>query len=300
MNGDYALIDSGAASKLERFGPYLLVRPSPQALWRVRLDPSHWEAAHARYRRSRQGGGHWEERMRLPESWDASVGPLRLRLRPTGFGHLGVFAEQIPFWRWIESRCADRSAHANFEVLNLFAYTGGSTLAAARGGARVTHCDASKGVVQWGRENAALNGLEAAPIRWIVDDALKFLRREARRGRRYHGLVLDPPSFGRGPKGEVFKLEESIGELLTAAVAVLDPEPSFVLLSAHTPGLGAIALRHLLHEALEEAGIAASPPHLSHGEMVVPTEPGVRSLPSGSWAAYHADGEAPDAGEVHA
>lgn len=297
-DGDrYVLIDSGLGEKLEQIGPHLVVRPSPQALWPRTLAASRWERARARYVRSSAGGGAWEPRGALPDAWTCTVGELNFAVRPTGFGHVGFFAEQAPFWRWLREVSARAGATGGtaIEVLNLFAYTGGSSLAAARGGASVTHCDASKGVVQWGSENVPLNGLEGASIRWIIDDALKFLLREQRRGRRYQGLVLDPPSFGRGPKGEIFKLEEGVNELLDACVAVLDDDPAFVLFSAHTPGIGALALRHLLERAMRAGDRPPLAGAFAHGEMSVPATESPFSLPSGTWAVYSRDGSAPDA-----
>ena len=279
---DYQLLDSGYQAKLERFGEYVLHRPSPQAFWRPRLDRAEWARANGRYERSSQGGGQWVDGTSAPDAWTCRVGEFEFELRRTGFGHVGVFTEQIKFWEWLTSTCARCASDLGRapRVLNLFAYTGGSSLAAAAGGAEVTHCDASRGVVQWASENAARNDLGPGTIRWIVDDAVKFLHREARRGNRYDGIVLDPPSFGRGPKGEVFKLEEGAPELLEAVTAVLDPEPAFVLLSAHTPGIGPIALANLLATSLPaEHGLT-----LDHGEMsVTPAGDGL-VLPAGTWA----------------
>ncbi len=288
---DYALLDSGHGQKLERFGQHLVVRPSPQALWAPALDETRWGAAEARYERSSRGGGSWNPSDALPESWECTVGAQRFRIKPTGFGHMGVFAEQAPFWEWITEQ-----ACPGHEVLNLFAYTGGSTIAAARGGASVTHCDASKGVVQWASDNAGLNDLVHAPIRWIIDDALKFLRREARRERRYHGVILDPPSFGRGPRGQVFKLEESVGDLLDACVDVLADDFAFVLFSAHTPGIGAVALRNLLHVALgRRFGADVDRGGSAHGEMWIEGDRNTLPLPSGTWSAWARNGRLPSA-----
>jgi 23S rRNA (cytosine1962-C5)-methyltransferase len=274
---EYELLDSGGFAKLERFGDWILHRPSPQAFWAPR-KPELWASAHARYERSSKGGGSWVEDNDVPEAWSCRVGGFDLELRRTGFGHIGVFTEQVPFWKWITAACSERS----IRVLNLFAYTGGSSLAAARGGADVTHCDASRGVVQWASENAERNEMSGS-IRWIVDDAIKFLRREERREKTYDGIILDPPSFGRGPKGEVFKLEEGAQELMEAVIAVLDPEPAFVLLSAHTPGLGPISLRNLLESALSEHPAAPSMA-LDFGEMCVEGSDDGFKLPAGTWA----------------
>jgi 23S rRNA (cytosine1962-C5)-methyltransferase len=285
---EYELLDSGHQAKLERFGEILLHRPSPQALWKPRLDAAVWDTAHARYERSSQGGGRWIAPTDVPENWICRVGSLQLELRRTGFGHVGVFAEQIRFWNWLRATVQTRAQDLKRapRILNLFAYTGGSSLAAAMGGAEVTHCDASHGVVQWASENADRNDLGTGHIRWIVDDALKFLRREARRENSYDGIILDPPSFGRGPRGEVWKLEDGASELLAAVVAVLDPNPGFVLLSAHTPGIGPLALNNLLTAALGERAGAESL-EFSHGEMLVESPADVLSLPAGTWAAAH-------------
>jgi 23S rRNA (cytosine1962-C5)-methyltransferase len=289
--GDYALLDSGQGSKLERFGEFVLERPSPQSLWLPRLESAQWKRAAAKYHRSSEGGGEWESSRPLPDEWWIGMGGLELRMQATGFGHVGIFAEQLPFWHWITRQCAD--AGRRLEVLNLFAYTGGSSLAAAKGGARVTHCDASRGIVQWASENAQANGLgegsaDGAEIRWIVDDAWKFVGRESRRGHRYDAIILDPPSFGRGPKGQVWKLERDLTGFLAGLRELLSPQPAFLLLSAHTPGVGAVALRNLLGDAVN-----GLPGACEAGEMVIPEGDGARQLPSGTWATWSADGAPP-------
>lgn len=286
---DYELLDSGNQAKLERFGPWVLHRPSPQAFWSPRLDESVWNQAHARYERSSGGGGQWVQDPLAPETWDCRVGPLDLQLKRTGFGHVGVFTEQIPFWEWLRDTAAtitDRSGRPP-RVLNLFAYTGGSSIAAALGGAEVTHVDASRGVVQWASENAGRHELGAGSIRWIVDDALKFLRREARRGKVYEGVILDPPSFGRGPKGEVWKLEEGARDLLDAVAAVLAPQTAFVLLSAHTPGLGPVALANLLKASVR--GLRQDL-DFAQGEMCIHPPGDAFVLPAGTWARAQSEG----------
>ncbi|HEX9640492.1 MAG TPA: class I SAM-dependent methyltransferase [Candidatus Krumholzibacteria bacterium] len=284
---DYSLLDSGNRRKLERFGTVVLDRPSPQALWAPRLMPSAWSAAAARYERSSSGGGSWERRSPLAQEWTVLLGELRFILKLTGFGHLGVFVEQMPFWEWIRARCAE--SESPLRVLNLFGYTGGSSLAAAAGGAEVAHCDSSKGIVQWGRANQDLNAMSELPIRWIVEDARKFVARELRRGSRYHAIVLDPPSFGRGQKGELFKLEEHLATLLDELRQLLTDDASFLLLSAHTPGIGALALRRLLQERLEERGGA-----FASGEMAIAEGSGTGLLlPSGQWAAWSCSGTTP-------
>jgi len=280
MPDDHALLDSGVGAKLERFGDVVLARPSPQALWTPR-DPAAWRRADATFTREGSGKGQWDPRPPHPDGWTVTCADQTMLLRPTSFGHLGLFPEQIPYWRALAAICGP-----DLEVLNLFAYTGGSTLAAARGGAAVTHLDASRGIVDWARENASASGLADAPIRWIVHDALKFVRREGRRGRRYQGIVLDPPSFGRGNKGQVFKLERDLPRLLAACAEILAEDARFVLLSGHTPGVGGLAMRNLLADALGDRDGS-----WRHGEMVVPG-PG-RDLPSGVWAAWSRDRDAP-------
>jgi 23S rRNA (cytosine1962-C5)-methyltransferase len=202
----YALLDSGNGRKLEKFGQYTLVRPSAQALWQPRLSETVWQKADAVF--DRVEGQRWHNRSRLPESWEIEIDGIRFRLSSTDFGHLGVFPEQRASWQWIRQtlQTARKAGRKSVNLLNIFAYSGGSTLAAALEGAQVCHLDASAGMVQWARENTALNNLAAAPIRWIVDDAHKFMKREIKRGRRYDAIVLDPPSFGRGAQGEVYKI----------------------------------------------------------------------------------------------
>ena len=281
---DYALLDSGNGRKLERFGAYVLTRPCAQAIWRPRLPPAEWEAAHAAF--DRESGNRWHSRERLPDEWNVEVDALRFRLSGTDFGHLGIFPEQRESWRWIGERVqAARGAAAQepVRVLNLFAYSGGSTLAAARAGAEVCHLDASAGMVEWARANAALNALEQAPIRWIVDDAHKFLARELRRGRRYEGIILDPPSFGRGAKGEVYKIERDLPQTLDLCRQLFSAAPRFLLLSAHTPGITPVALENLLAERFKDV-----PGRLASGEMVLAGAAGVRPLPSGCMARWEA------------
>ena len=239
MNDDYELIDSGGGRKFERFGRFTLVRPCSQALWRPE-NPAAWTRASATFDRE-EGTG-------------------------TDFGHLGIFPEQRAQWNWI------RAHAAGAQVLNLFAYSGGSTLAAAQGGAEVCHLDASKGMVQWARDNAALNGLQDRPIRWIVDDVHKFLRREFRRERRYDAVVLDPPTFGRGAGGETYKIERDLQETLVLVKGVLSEKPRFVLFSSHTPGLSCRVAENVLAQAF-------SPARVESGEMLL--EGAGRPCPSG-------------------
>lgn len=283
MFNDYELLDSGNQRKLERFGEWVLDRPASQAVWRPQHGAELWGRAHAVFDRSE--GHKWTGKSNLPESWVVEVAGLRFRLSGTDFGHLGIFPEQRSQWAWLKEICAAACTVRGeaIRVLNLFAYSGGSTLAAAAGGAAVCHLDASRGMVQWARENAALSGLGERPIRWMAEDVFKFLAREERRGNRYDGIVLDPPSFGRGTRGEVFKIEEQIGGLLDQCVRLLSPTPSFILLSAHTPGFSPVVLHNLLADALR----TVSRPELTHGEMLLTGAEGVFALPSGAYATAH-------------
>ena len=277
MNG-YELLDSGNGAKLERFGEVVLARPCAQAVWQPQR-PARWKEADATF--DREEGNRWHGRSRLPKEWAIDVDGTRFRLSGTDFGHLGIFPEQRAQWAWIRETVA--AAHRPLRVLNLFAYSGGSTLAAARAGAEVCHLDASKGMVQWARANAALNGLENHPIRWIVDDAHKFLNREVRRGRRYDGIILDPPTYGRGGNGETYKIERDLTETLRLCRALLSDAPRFLLLSAHTPGHTPVVLSNVLTQALRGLGGA-----VSAGEMLLTGAPDVFPLPSGAYARWQA------------
>lgn len=275
----YQLLDSGMGNKLEGVGPYLLVRPSPQAVWSHSLPKERWEEADAVYIRSSTGGGKWEFKRRLPEKWEIEYGGFRFAVKPTGFGHLGLFPEQREIWKWISEKV--KTAKREITVLNLFAYTGGSTLAAASAGASVCHVDASKGVVDWGKENAALSGLSGRPIRWIVDDAKKFIGKEIRRGKRYDAIILDPPSFGRGAKGEVWKIEDDLSKMLHTCRELLSDDPLFVLLSCHSPGFTPLVLQNLLSEMMKNMK-----GKLSGAEMEITESESGRPLPSGSYARW--------------
>ncbi len=281
---DYELLDSGNGRKLERFGPIVLDRPCTQAVWRPRLAASAWAAADAAF--DRESGNRWHRRERLPPYWVIRIEGLRIKLSATDFGHLGIFPEQRACWRWITQNLVSgdaRPANSSLAVLNLFAYSGVATLVAARTGASVCHLDASRGMVTWARENAALNHLEHHPIRWIVEDCHKFLHREIRRGHRYAAIILDPPTFGRGQGGELYKIESDLPETLELCRQLLNDTPRFLLLSAHTPGFSPRVLENLLAQALQGlAGIVES------GEMLLTGNPDVLPLPSGAWARWSA------------
>lgn len=277
---DYTLVDSGKGRKLERFGPYLLSRPCSQAVWMPQASIEEWNKADAFF--SREQENKWTQVSPLSPSWKINMAGLSFKISPTDFGHLGVFPEQQPFWEWIQKTLKIYTQSAiKPRVLNLFAYSGGSTLAAAKAGAAVCHLDASKGMVAWARENALLNGLENAPIRWIVEDVKKFLARELKRGSRYEAIILDPPSFGRGSKGELFKIEQDIVGLLQDCRELLSKDPLFILFSCHTPGFSPLVMRHLLAQTMQGwKGI------INAGEMVLPGSSRVLEVPSGTHATW--------------
>lgn len=240
---DYEILDTSRGEKLERWGNYVLVRPDPQVLWDTERRLPGWRKPNAHYHRSSHGGGQWEF-FQLPEQWSIHYKKLTFQLKPFSFKHTGLFPEQAANWDWFSEKI--RKAKRPVKVLNLFAYTGGATLAAASAGAAVTHVDASKGMVGWARENAKSSGLESAPIRWIVDDCMKFVEREIRRGNHYDGIIMDPPSYGRGPKGEIWKIEEAIHPLVQSCAKLLSEEPLFFLINSYTTGLAPAVLSYLL------------------------------------------------------
>lgn len=281
-DSSYHLVDSGNGRKLEQFGPYLLARPSSQAVWAPQLSEQEWNKADAVF--MRENDTKWNYRnQKISSSWNVETAGITFKIEPTDFGHLGIFPEQRTFWKWIQTALAEakQTRKEPLQVLNLFAYSGGVTLAAAKAGAHVCHLDASKGMVAWARENAALNNLEQAPIRWIVDDVNKFLQRELRRGKRYDAIILDPPSFGRGSQGEVFKIEEHLPVILKLCRSLLTDNPLFILFSCHTPGFTPIAMHHLLSQMMQGAG-----GQIDVGEMLLTGHEGVLPLPSGTYARW--------------
>ena len=241
---DYELIDTSDGEKLERWGQTILLRPDPQVIWKTKKENSFWKKTDAHYLRSSSGGGRWEYHKQLPDSWKISYRNLKFRIRPTGFKHTGLFPEQAVNWDLFDRLI--HQAERPIRVLNLFAYTGGATLACAAAGAEVCHVDASKGMVSWARENAALSGLADRPVRWIVDDCEKFVAREIRRGSRYDAVIMDPPSYGRGPSGEIWKLEDQIYPLVQLCAQVLNDTPLFFVLNSYTTGLSPSVMKYLL------------------------------------------------------
>lgn len=245
---DYEVLDTGDGEKLERWGSIILRRPDPQTIW-PKAQPDLWKKAQAWYHRSDRGGGEWEFFSRLPEKWSVSYGTLRFYVRPTGFKHTGLFPEQAANWDWM-SKLIRASGRQDIKVLNLFGYTGGATLACASAGAHVTHVDAAKGMVQWAKENRALSDLPETGFRWIVEDALRFVQRENRRGNTYDGILMDPPSYGRGPTGEVWKLENELYGLIDAASSILSRNPLFFLINSYTTGFQASILTNMLDKCV--------------------------------------------------
>ncbi|MFQ9511117.1 MAG: class I SAM-dependent methyltransferase [Lachnospiraceae bacterium] len=240
---DYEVIDTSNGEKLERWSDYILVRPDPQVIWDTPKNNKGWKTKNAHYHRSKKGGGDWEF-FDLPEQWEVHYGKLTFQLKPFSFKHTGLFPEQAVNWDWFSDLI--QKANRPIKVLNLFAYTGGATLAAALAGAAVTHVDASKGMVAWAKENAKSSGLENASIRWIVDDCQKFVEREIRRGNHYDAIIMDPPSYGRGPKGEIWKIEEAIHPLVKLCAQLLSDKPLFFLINSYTTGFAPGVLTYLL------------------------------------------------------
>lgn len=244
---DYEVIDTSTGEKLERWGDYILVRPDPQVIWNTPKNNAGWRKKNGHYHRSVKGGGEWEF-WNLPEEWSIHYKELTFHLKPFSFKHTGLFPEQAVNWDWFSELI--RNAGRPIKALNLFAYTGGATLSAAKAGANVTHVDASKGMVAWAKENAAASGLKGAPIRWLVDDCVKFVEREIRRGNQYDAIIMDPPSYGRGPKGEIWKIEESIYPFIELTTQILTDKPLFYLVNSYTTGLQPAVLTYMIQTAL--------------------------------------------------
>lgn len=284
---DYELLDTSDGERLERWGDYILIRPDPQVIWRGCAASPLWKKANGIYRRSSTGGGSWVKNT-MPAEWHIGYGDrLRFVLRPMGFKHTGLFPEQAANWDWFSAlirRAREAEPGRQVRVLNLFAYTGGATLAAAKAGAKVTHVDASKGMVTWGKENAVASGLEDAPIRWLVDDCVKFVEREIRRGNHYDGIIMDPPSYGRGPKGEIWKLEEKIHPFIALASQLLSDNPLFFLVNSYTTGLAPAVLTYMIStEVGKKFG-----GHVESQEIGLPVKETGLILPcgaSGRWSA---------------
>ena len=243
---DYELLDVNKSNRLERWGDIYLIRPDPQAIWELPQNDNLWKKAHAVYHRSNSGGGFWEVLKKVPDVWSISYGDLKFNLKPMGFKHTGLFPEQAVNWSLMQDIIEKQNRPV--KVLNLFAYTGGATVACLKAGANVTHVDASKGMVAWAKENAVISGVADKPVRWLVDDCKKFVEREIRRGNKYDGIVMDPPSYGRGPNGEVWKLENNLEELLRLTSQILSDNPIFFLLNTYTAGMSSTVLSYMVEE----------------------------------------------------
>ena len=277
---DYQLIDTSDGERLESWKGHTLVRPDPQIIWKTERRNPTWRNADAVNHRSQRGGGEWEYRKKLPESWQISYGNLNFIIRPTGFKHTGLFPEQAVNWDYMADLIKNAGRPVN--VLNLFAYTGGATLACANAGASVCHVDASKGMVQWARDNAAASNLSDKPIRWIVDDCEKFVEREIRRGKTYDAIIMDPPSYGRGPGGEVWKLEDCIYDLVKLCSNVLSDKPLFFVLNSYTTGLSPSVMSYILSDVLTKKFGGS----VSADEIGLPVVESKMPLPAGSTAIW--------------
>lgn len=279
---DYQILDTSSGEKLERWGNYLLIRPDPQIIWATGRDHPGWRKADGHYVRSSSGGGGWQD-ARLPQEWQIAYGGLRFMLKPMGFKHTGLFPEQAANWDYMADKI--KGAGREINVLNLFAYTGGATLACAAAGARVTHVDAAKGMVTWAKQNAELSGYKDSPVRYIVDDCSKFVAREIRRGHQYDALIMDPPSYGRGPGGEIWKLEDEIYSLLELCTGVLSDSPLFFILNSYTTGLSPSVMGYLLSVTMGKkfgGGVQAD-------EIGLPVQSTSLVLPCGATAIWEPD-----------
>jgi 23S rRNA (cytosine1962-C5)-methyltransferase len=279
---DYEVIDCSEGEKLERWGNYLLVRPDPQVIWSTPKVEKGWKKMNGHYHRSVKGGGEWEF-FNLPEQWTISYKDLTFQLKPFSFKHTGLFPEQAANWDWFSEKI--KQAGRPVKVLNLFAYTGGATLAAAKAGASVTHVDASRGMVGWAKENARSSNLESASIRWIVDDCVKFVEREIRRGNHYDAVIMDPPSYGRGPKGEIWKIEDAIHPLVQLCALLLSEKPLFFLINSYTTGLAPAVLTYMISIEVKQkhGGMVQS------GEIGLPVTSTGLLLPCGASGRWSAD-----------
>ena len=279
---DYELLDCSRGEKLERWGEVYLVRPDPQAIWDTPRKNRHWQTRNARYIRSESGGGSWEKGS-IPEVWEMHYRELCFRVKPMNFKHTGLFPEQAANWDWAMAKI--RAAGRPVRVLNLFAYTGAASVACLKAGAEVCHVDAARGMVAWAKENAKSSGLEEAPIRWIVDDCQKFVEREIRRGHHYDGIIMDPPSYGRGPKGEIWKIEESIYPFIRLTAQLLSDKPLFFLINSYTTGLAPSVLSYMISTEI----IPAHGGHVEAGELGLPVTESGLVLPCGASGRWESD-----------
>lgn len=277
---DYELLDSGREEKLERYGSIVLSRPDPQALWEKHLADGEWKSADAWYERKAKGGD-WHTGKDFPKEWQIELGGLNFLIRPTSFKHTGLFPEQVPNWQWISEKLEAGSWKLAPKVLNLFAYTGGATLAAAKAGAQVTHVDASKTAIEWAKANAKLSGLNEKPIRWVTEDVMKFVEREVKRKNTYDAIIMDPPAFGHGPKDELWKIEENFLMLMKLCKALLSDKPIFMLVSGYAAGYSSLAFAHNLESIIEKKGGS-----VEVGELTIEESGSGRLLPAGIFSRW--------------
>ena len=275
---DYEILDMANGEKLERWGDVQLIRPDPQIIWKNKSFPEKWNSANARYNRSSTGGGSWKYNKKMPNNWQIKYKDLTFNIKPMGFKHTGLFPEQAVNWDWMISKI--KNSKRDIKVLNLFAYTGGATVACSYAGASVCHVDSSKGMTSWAKENIASSGLADRPVRFIVDDVVKFVNREIRRGNKYDGIIMDPPSYGRGTNGEVWKFEENISDLVELCSKVLSNEPLFFLINSYTTGISSTVLENILRLNIKKKG------KFSHGEVGLPMTNSKLILPCGIYGRW--------------
>ena len=275
---DYEILDMANGEKLERWGNVVLIRPDPQIIWKNKSFPEKWNKANARYNRSSSGGGAWKYNSKMPENWQIKYKDLVFNIKPMGFKHTGLFPEQAVNWDWMISKI--QNAKREIKVLNLFAYTGGATVACSYAGASVCHVDSSKGMTTWAKENIGASGLKDRPVRFIVDDVVKFVNREIRRGNKYDGIIMDPPSYGRGTNGEVWKFEDNISDLVELCSKVLSDKPLFFLINSYTTGISSTVLENILRLNIKKDG------KFSHGEIGLPMTNSKLILPCGIYGKW--------------
>ncbi len=275
---DYEILDMANGERLERWGNVILIRPDPQIIWKNKSFPKKWDLANARYNRSSSGGGGWKYNKKMPESWKIKYKDLTFNIKPMGFKHTGLFPEQAVNWDWMISKI--KNEKRDIKILNLFAYTGGATVACSYAGASVCHVDSSKGMTTWAKENLASSGLSDRPVRFIVDDVVKFVNREIRRGNKYDGIIMDPPSYGRGTNGEVWKFEDNISDLVELCSKVLSDNPLFFLINSYTTGISSTVLENILRLNIKKDG------KFSHGEIGLPMTNSKLILPCGIYGKW--------------
>ena len=277
---DYEILDMANGEKLERWGNIILIRPDPQIIWKEKSFPEKWKNANAKYNRSNTGGGNWNFIKPLPKSWQIKYKDLTFNIKPMGFKHTGIFPEQAVNWDWMMNKI--RNSNREIKVLNLFAYTGGASVACLKAGASVCHVDSSKGMCEWAKENVASSGLRERPIRFLIDDVVKFVNREIRRGNKYDGIIMDPPSYGRGANGEVWKFEENIADLVKLCMNVLSDKPLFLLINSYTTGISSQVLENLLRINIPKK-VGGK---FSHGELGLPMTNSKLILPCGIYGRW--------------